>query len=1268
MAKGEGYLVGLDVGGGGGRALVLSLADGGVTTAYRTWHHRGAAGTAGLGFDLDTEAVIGALAEACREALETSGAKPGEVLAVSATSMREGMVLRAGDEVLLATPNRDARALGEAFELAGQRGEELYELSGRWPLPVFPAARLLWLSKKDPGALARADSLLSISDWVLWRLSGEARSEPSQACESLLFDVAACRWDDETIEAFGFPRRIFPESSAAGTRIGSLRPEEAARFGLAPGTPVVSGGADSQSGLLGCGLAAAGQAGAITGTTSPVQLLTDSPVLDAERRTWTGNHLVPGLWAVESNAGFAGEALDWLARTLRPGHSQPAAWLLAEASRSRPGAAGMVSTLGAEVMNAREPRMPLGHLSLSHMTTADDADRTRHLARAVAEGLAYALRANLEQTVEVAGHKPDRLHMSGGMTRSPFWCQLVADVLGLPVEVAATAEASPLGAAIGAAVGAGLFDDLETAAAALVGPPVGYEADPAVAGLLADNYQSWLRLRASQRSADLEATGILGAELFKETGDGSRAASVARPRILVTTAFDDEALDALGRLGAVEYENFRETKRVLSGDSLVERLAGIEVFITETDLVDVAALARLPDLRVVASCRSDAVNVDVDACTAFGIPVLNAPGRNAHAVADLTVAFALMLLRKVKQADSFLREPGGRAGDIARHGRAFTTLAGRELGGTSVGLVGLGAVGREVAGRLASFGTRVLVHDPYLGQETAALADVELVSLQELLAGSDIVSLHLPVTEETRGLIGARELAAMKKGAFLINTARAALLDEEALLAALESGQLAGAALDVFSVEPPAADHPLLVRDDVIATPHIAGNTAEVAGHQGRMVSADLERLLAGRPPLNALNPEVARSFDWQNERPQPGADRIRELQEAPAPAVTDLQRDGRDEATATLRSQQLGGNAVNGELRQNMESLLEDFTRRIAADERLREAALRTEVSMHFELFDLDLDFHFALQGGTVSSGLGAPEPAADVELAMRAETLDGMMTGAVNGMEAASQGELSFTGDVTKAMSLQDLNGDLERLYRQARQKAGDPGDLSLTRPTATGVPAASGGRADEVTAMVAELYGSGLITATGGNVSTRVEPGSEELLITPSAMFKGELSGDMLVRINLDGRPLDKGSCSPSSERLMHTAIYRAKPETEAVIHCHAPQATILANSELPFLPISTEAAFFGNIPRVPFIMPGTSELAEAVGRAVAEGWAVLMKNHGLIVAGRSLRRASDMAEIIERSAEIMLGCWAVGKQPPVLPADVVARLRATGEMIA
>ncbi|MCP4908335.1 MAG: cytochrome P450, partial [bacterium] len=204
-------------------------------------------------------------------------------------------------------------------------------------------------------------------------------------------------------------------------------------------------------------------------------------------------------------------------------------------------------------------------------------------------------------------------------------------------------------------------------------------------------------------------------------------------------------------------------------------------------------------------------------------------------------------------------------------------------------------------------------------------------------------------------------------------------------------------------------------------------------------------------------------------------------------------------------------------------------------------------------------------------------------------------------------------------------------------------------------------------EMVRVIDELYGQQVITATGGNVSARI-PGTDEIWITPSQLFKGDLRPESLVRIDLDGRSVDAEAASASSERLMHCAAFRARKEATAVIHAHAPQATILANSGLPFLPVSSEAAFFDELPRIPFVMPGTQDLADAIAEALRDSWAVLMVNHGLLVAGRSLRRAADMVEIIERSSEIILGCYAVGKEPPVLPAEIVATLRKKGDFVA
>jgi len=255
---------------------------------------------------------------------------------------------------------------------------------------------------------------------------------------------------------------------------------------------------------------------------------------------------------------------------------------------------------------------------------------------------------------------------------------------------------------------------------------------------------------------------------------------------------------------------------------------------------------------------------------------------------------------------------------------------------------------------------------------------------------------------------------------------------------------------------------------------------------------------------------------------------------------------------------------------------------------------------------------------------------------------------------------------------------------LYATAREAVGGLGDLTAVAPPpapqpsaapapattvaqAVSAPLKTGDVRDELLAILNELYAHGLITATGGNLSARVEGTAGELWITPSQSFKGDLRPDMMVRIDLDGRPLKPDALAPSSEWRVHTAIYRRRPDLMAVVHTHAPQTILLGLAGKPFLPISTEAAFIGDLARVPFMMPGTQELADAVAEALGDGVAVLMQHHGLVVAGSSLRRAANVTEIIEDTAEKILACFMLGQAPPTLPDDVLAQLREIGTLM-
>jgi autoinducer 2 (AI-2) kinase len=980
-----------------------------------------------------------------------------------------------------------------------------------------------------------------------------------------------------------------------------------------------------------------------------------------------------------------GETLSWMARMLFPEVPEPELRLLAEAAQSDYGARGMLSSLGAEVMNSRAPSMPAGQITLTHMSCADDPNPRRHLCRALVEGYASAVRANLEQLTEVSGRSlKDDIYLTGGFSRSQVFARVLADLNGGQVTRAGEALTSAMGVVICAAVASGIYPDIPAAVKALVKHKDVIEADKSTSEAAQKVYADWLAMREAGKDSTTPQVGnhILPYVLNSGEAKVSRhKVTEEQINVLVTASFDETSLNKMKQHMEVEYASFREAKRILTGPGMVEAMQGKQVLVTEVDIVDAKALAQLPDLRVVAACRGNAVNVDVEACSAFGVPVLFAPGRNSVAVADLTVAFILSLARKLTDAAVFLKDPSVTAGNMGKMGQAFNQLQGHELWQKTIGLVGLGAVGRMVAKRLQGFGARIVAADPFATPEAAALAACELVDLDTLLRQSDFVSLHAAVTPETTGMIGQREFNLMKSGAYFINTARAALVDEDALIAAVQTGHLAGAGLDTFNQEPPGFNHPLVQHPNVLSTPHSAGNTFEVASHQGEDVSNALLQLLRGEKPKACLNPDVLQTFDWNQPRNTLSEAEVQRLMDKPAPAVTDLQKNekaarGADEKTSGEQEASTDSNTLvsaSPEIIENMRKLFERFCADMAQDEAVKQFSEDQDVTLAFHSPDIGMDFYIGLHKGNVDAGLGEQDKA-DVQLAMRAFVLDGMFAGTTDPMNAAMNGEISFMGDAAKAMTIQHLQEDMERIYGAVREEIGDPGDLAaIPMPGSSAVVHVEEGEKDirsDLLDIVNELYEHYIITATGGNVSVRCPDNPDECWITPSAVFKGDLRPEMMVRITLDGKKVDPMSRSPSSEWGFHTLTLKKKPQANAVIHAHAPNATILANCGIPFLPVSSDAAFFGDIKRVPFIMPGSDELAEQVSEALKDEWAVFMENHGIVVAGKSLRRACDMAQIIERTAEVILGCYQAtgGKPPKVLPQEAIDLFRSMGDIVA
>jgi D-3-phosphoglycerate dehydrogenase len=283
---------------------------------------------------------------------------------------------------------------------------------------------------------------------------------------------------------------------------------------------------------------------------------------------------------------------------------------------------------------------------------------------------------------------------------------------------------------------------------------------------------------------------------------------------------------------------------------LVNALDGDEILFVHGAPVTDAVLDASPNLKLVGVARGGPVNVDLAAASDRGIAVITAPGRNADAVADLTLAYMVMLARGIMTGVEFVVR-GGRVGDSAFEGAQFF---GHELGRHVLGLVGYGNVGSRVARRALAFGMPVLVYDPYVAADQVESPGIEMADLDELLARSDFVSLHARVTPETVDFFDAKKFGKMKRGAFFINSAREALVDEQALYEALVSKHLAGAALDVLKPWPEDTPSPLVSLPNVIITPHIGGATHEAALRGVQILAAQIDRYLAGQPMQHVVN------------------------------------------------------------------------------------------------------------------------------------------------------------------------------------------------------------------------------------------------------------------------------------------------------------------------------------------------------------------------------------------------------------------------------
>jgi D-3-phosphoglycerate dehydrogenase len=319
------------------------------------------------------------------------------------------------------------------------------------------------------------------------------------------------------------------------------------------------------------------------------------------------------------------------------------------------------------------------------------------------------------------------------------------------------------------------------------------------------------------------------------------------PKVLVTArSFRKMQGDHWRVLQEAGYEVITpEQDQPLKEAEMIPLVGEVEAALVGNDAVTERVIAAAPRLRVISKHGVGVDNVDVPAATRAGVVVTNTPGANQVAVAELAVALIMALTRKLAYHDTVVKSGG------------WNRIIGTELEGKTVGLVGLGRIGKEVVLRLKGFRVKFLAHDVYQDTAFAAEHGVRFVSLDELLAQSDIVTLHAVLTSDTQSLIGEKELVRMKPGAYLVNTARGGLVDEQALARALAENRLAGAGLDVFADEPPK-DSPLLkLGDKVLLAPHLGAQTTETVLRMGRMAAENVVQVLRGEKPAGVVNPDA---------------------------------------------------------------------------------------------------------------------------------------------------------------------------------------------------------------------------------------------------------------------------------------------------------------------------------------------------------------------------------------------------------------------------
>ena len=496
------YVVVIDAGTSGVRCVLFNEKAQAVGLDEFGWKYSQEDDASTLARAFDLSALWEDLCRSIKSCIKRSQVRTNLIRAISVTCQRQAIVfLDADGNDVYAGPNLDLRAVFEGAAIDGELAEVVYRTTGHLPSLLFAPAKLRWFQRHRPNAYGRISSVLTLADWLVWKLTGVRANETTLAGEAGLLDINQRDWCEVLFEKIGVECGTAPLLEP-GSVAGHLSVEAASETGLIKTTPVICAGADTQCGLLGMGVSQERQVGIVAGWSAPLQMVTSRPVLSSEARTWAGLFPVGGGWVLESSAGDIGDSYRWIGETICGGGDNVYQRMERLACAVPAGSDGAQAFMGTPSMNMSRVGMRSGGL-LFPVPVSHGQCGLANLIRASLECMAYAIRGNLEQIEALSGTRASIVALGGGMTRTLEFTRIVANVLGRELRISPVANVSAVGAYLCAVTALGEFESLEQATSGMH-PRLGtLEPEPLSAAEYEDHYRRWTESSAILKSVNL---------------------------------------------------------------------------------------------------------------------------------------------------------------------------------------------------------------------------------------------------------------------------------------------------------------------------------------------------------------------------------------------------------------------------------------------------------------------------------------------------------------------------------------------------------------------------------------------------------------------------------------------------------------------------------------------------------------------------------------------------------------------------------------------